>query len=41
VHARTEDAAAAAARALRRAYHLGGDAAESGPIVLTRIGDGA
>jgi thymidine phosphorylase len=38
VHARSEDAAEAGARALQRAYVIGDGPAQSGPTVLTRVG---
>jgi thymidine phosphorylase len=41
VHARTEEAAAAAAASLRRAYRVGDAPAARGPLVLERIGAAA
>ncbi|MEE1611750.1 thymidine phosphorylase [Microvirga sp. CF3016] len=38
VHARSEEAAEAAARAVRAAYVIGGEKAASGPTILERIG---
>jgi thymidine phosphorylase len=38
VHARSQDAAEAAARAVRAAYAIGDAKAASGPSILERIG---
>jgi thymidine phosphorylase len=41
VHARSEDAAEAAARTVRRAYFIGDGEGQSGPLILERIGAAA